>query len=171
MAYRFLIKSYDQNRLSVLNIIWASNIDSASITLNYIKNIYKINMKYKPSVLKNIFLSLKNGATISDACRAAGITRVTFFNWYRDKPKFAEKVENLKMSRVSFVEDALYKGAIGGNFNSQQFILKNKSDWVDKTIQEKNINVTVKDIAEKADSVRRRFADIEDYGVVGAESN
>ena len=76
-----------------------------------------------------ILESLKDGATITDACKAAGVSRVALYVWRKEDEAFDHHIQEALESRVQRVEDALYKSAINGNTTAQIFYLKNKADW------------------------------------------
>ena len=77
---------------------------------------------------------LKDGATITDACKAAGIERTIYYLWCVKEPEFAKKAEAAKDSRIYRVEDALFKSALDGNVTAQIYFLQNRASdkWQDK---------------------------------------
>lgn len=46
---------------------------------------------------------------ISSACKAAGISRVTFYEWYNNDEEFAEKVDDVKELQKDFCEALILK--------------------------------------------------------------
>ena len=99
--------------------------------------------------IKEYFLkSLDNGVSITKASEAAGITRVTIWQWRKDDEKFDNEVNSILDSRIQIVEDALFLNATeakkSGDTIAQIFYLKNRSKgrWKDKT--EADIDITHK---------------------------
>lgn len=63
--------------------------------------------------LKAIVKSLDNGCTLTAACDAAHIHRITLWSWRRKDPKVADLIERALESQIQVVEDALFKRAAG----------------------------------------------------------
>lgn len=63
---------------------------------------------------------------ISDACRAAGISRQTFYNWQKKDEEFATKVHEVSESQKDFVEGKLLSNIKAGDTTSIIFYLKTK---------------------------------------------
>ena len=98
---------------------------------------------------KEAFLeSLEGGVSISDACKAANISRNTIWEWRKKSKRFDKKVNSIIDSRTQSVEDALFSSAVKGNVAAQIFWLKNraKDRWKDKFEYDipGDINVKVK---------------------------
>lgn len=83
--------------------------------------------------VESVIQSLENGASISVACKSAGISRMTFWRWKNEKPENSERYYSIIDSRTSVVEDALYNNAVKGNVTAQIFWLKNRATdrWKD----------------------------------------
>ena len=80
--------------------------------------------------LKRLFKAFKEGATIEGACKAAGISRTTFFYWTQKWPALGQRVEYLKVSRVPLVLDALFISALKGDVNAQKaYLLNHRQGW------------------------------------------
>jgi transposase-like protein len=96
-------------------------------------------MKYseeqKNEIKNSVLTSLKNGASIPQACKAANIDRSTIWMWRKTDENFGNQVYEAKDSRIDIVEDALYINATEKmNITAQIFFLKNRSKgrWKDK---------------------------------------
>jgi len=76
-----------------------------------------------------IVANLVEGTTIMAACEAAdvGATR-TFYEWLRLYPKFKKAVDQAKESRMTIMEDAVYKTGVQGNVTAQFGWLKRHSE-------------------------------------------
>ncbi len=105
----------------------------------------------KENLQKEAYLqSLENGTTRVEAAEAAGVCTTTVWNWRQRDEEFAKAEQAVLESRITVVEDALYKNAIGGygksNTIAQIFWLKNrgKGKWTDKQEIEINIPKTIK---------------------------
>lgn len=77
--------------------------------------------------------SLKGGVSISDACKAANLSRDTIWRWRKKYIGFNHKILSIINSRTQTVEDALYANALNGNVTAQIFWLKNRASerWRD----------------------------------------
>lgn len=87
--------------------------------------------KRTPECIEALLTSIRNGASVVSACEAAAISRGSFYAWCKEDLKLKDQVEESKSSRVTFVEDALYKQALKGNIAAIIFFLKNKAGWKD----------------------------------------
>ena len=82
--------------------------------------------------------SLKNGTTRQEAADAAGVDRSTLWQWAKDDQVFAKAIEIALESRITVVEDALYRDATSESGNQRTiakiFWLKNRGrgKWKDK---------------------------------------
>lgn len=63
---------------------------------------------------------------VSRACKASNIARITYYEWLKTDPEFAQKVEEVKESVLDFAEGSLYKSIGSGNVTATIFFLKNK---------------------------------------------
>ena len=86
--------------------------------------------------MRAILMSLKNGSSITAACEAANISHSTYFNWCHGNERFGELTDRAKQSRISIVEDALFKSAKNGSTNAQRYYLNNRKghDWKEDPI-------------------------------------
>ena len=62
--------------------------------------------KQKDEVLQR--LSDTSGI-VASACKQAGISRFTFYEWYKNDPDFAEKVDDVKELQKDFAESLILK--------------------------------------------------------------
>lgn len=90
--------------------------------------------KYR--VARALVKSFTKGATIARACKAADIAQSTYFYWLHKDPKFAEMVNRAVESRITYVEDALYKNCITGSVTAQKYFLNNRKShkWRDEPV-------------------------------------
>lgn len=91
-------------------------------------------MKYRKSVVDAIIQSIQNGATVMQACEAAGIDPRTFYRWRKKYKEVEELYEMALDSRVQIVEDSLFKRAVEGNVTAIIFFLMNRAPdrWKDR---------------------------------------
>jgi len=84
--------------------------------------------------LRAIFKSLKKGASILEACRAADIHYTNFWHWRQENERLELVVRAIIDSRIQMVEDALFSSAVKGNTTSMIFFLTNRSPerWSDR---------------------------------------
>jgi len=94
----------------------------------------KISREIKEQKKEAFLESLEGGVSISDACKAANISRNTIWEWRKKLKRFDNKVNSIIDSRTQSVEDALFSSAVKGNVAAQIFWLKNraKDRWKDK---------------------------------------
>lgn len=57
--------------------------------------------------------SIRNGSSRKKSCQACGIGTTTFWKWKQDDPNFKADLESALESRISVVEDSLYRLAVG----------------------------------------------------------
>jgi len=93
---------------------------------NIINTLEGFPTKHK-SHLAAILESLTNGATITEACKAAGIERSTLWRWQQKYPSVREAVEFALQARIEIVEDALFKKAAMGHVTAMIFWLCNRA--------------------------------------------
>jgi hypothetical protein len=55
-----------------------------------------------------IIQSLESGASVTDACNAAGIDRRTFYNWIKADPDFEQAISEAKLSRIESIQAIAY---------------------------------------------------------------
>ena len=79
-------------------------------------------MKDKEDFLK----AYKNRSSISDACKSANISRMTFYRWREEDQEFAESVIEIEESKIDYVEDKLFENIDGNKTNEILFYLKTK---------------------------------------------
>ncbi len=79
--------------------------------------------KDKQAVLEQ--LSNTNGI-VASACKAAGISRYTFYEWKKTDPEFAEKVEDILELQKDFCEALILKKMRDGDTTMIIFYAKTK---------------------------------------------
>ena len=68
----------------------------------------------------------KNAGNISQACRAIGINRSTFYDWKGEDDAFAQAVEDIEEGLIDWGESALKNRIIAGDTTAVIFFLKTK---------------------------------------------
>ena len=79
-------------------------------------------MKDKEAFIK----SYKEHKTISAACEAANISRVTFYEWKNNDEDFAQRIVEIDESRIDYVEGKLFENIDANKTNEILFYLKTK---------------------------------------------
>lgn len=64
---------------------------------------------------------------VTDACKQAGISRGTFYNWCEADPDFKRACDDVNEQTIDFVESKLLQGIREGKEASQIFYLKTKA--------------------------------------------
>ena len=72
---------------------------------------------------------------ISQACKASGIGRTTFYGWKKDFPVFAEQCDEIEKSLIDYTESKLLKNIKDGKETSIFFFLCNRAPERWKHIQ------------------------------------
>ena len=76
---------------------------------------------------KELFIkSYKEHKTISAACEAANISRVTFYEWKNNDEDFAQRIVEIDESRIDYVEGKLFENIDANKTNQILFYLKTK---------------------------------------------
>lgn len=76
---------------------------------------------------KEAFIKLyKEHKTISAACEAANISRVTFYEWKNNDEDFAQRIVEIDESRIDYVEGKLFENIDANKTNEILFYLKTK---------------------------------------------
>ena len=96
--------------------------------------------QHKKAVLAALEQSL---GVVTEACRTAGIGRVTFYEWLKNDPEFKRQVESIEDIALDFAESALHQQIRDGEVSSTIFYLKTKGKkrgYIEKTEQEVTVN-------------------------------
>lgn len=73
---------------------------------------------------------LKKGQPEYASCQAAGIDVSTLWHWKKDIPGLVERIAEAKRSRVTLLEDALYRVALKGSVTAILTLLRKESkEW------------------------------------------
>ena len=76
---------------------------------------------------KEVFIkSYKEHKTISAACEAANISRVTFYEWKNNDEDFTQRIVEIDESRIDYVEGKLFENIDANKTNEILFYLKTK---------------------------------------------
>ena len=104
----------------------------------------KISREIKEEKKEALLRSLEGGVSITDACKAASVSRHAIWEWRKKSKRFDNKVNSIIDSRTQSMEDALYASGIKGNVAAQIFWLKNraKDRWSDRTTHEIALELT-----------------------------
>ncbi len=82
---------------------------------------------------------------VTQACRAVGINRTSFYNYYNQDPKFRQAVDDIENIALDFVETELHKQIKAGEVSSTIFYLKTKGKkrgYIERTEQDVTIRAT-----------------------------
>ena len=77
----------------------------------------------------------KTSGIVSSACKAAGISRMTFYRWYNEDPDFKEKVDDVKELQKDFCEALILKKMKDGD--TTMLIFYAKTQMKDRTYIER----------------------------------
>lgn len=85
----------------------------------------------------------KKAANVSATCTALGITRMTFYNWRKNREGLDEALSDVEESLLDFTESKLLEQIQEGNLTAIIFHLKTKGKnrgYVERTENELSIN-------------------------------
>ena len=88
-----------------------------------VKSVRERMEKGKEEVLQQLN---NNSGIVASACKAAGISRYTFYEWCKNDPEFAEKVEDIKELQKDFCEALILKKMKEGDTTMIIFYAKTK---------------------------------------------
>ena len=88
-----------------------------------VKSVRERMEKGKEEVLQQLN---NNSGIVASACKAAGISRYTFYEWCKNDPEFAEKDEDIKKLQKDFCEALILKKMKEGDTTMIIFYAKTK---------------------------------------------
>ena len=71
--------------------------------------------EYTPKVIGDLIIAFHSDYTIEAACRYAGISRQSYYNWIRDKEGFAEKMADAQNKLLQKAGDVIAKNINDGD--------------------------------------------------------
>ena len=120
-------------------------------------------MPNKSEHLKNNIIEamVKSMGVVQQACKAVGISRTTFYEYYKTDPAFKDAIDECKEIALDFAESKLYKCIEKEKETSIIFYLKTqgkKRGYIEKSELETNqnisYNISVKD-QKTADEINK----------------
>jgi hypothetical protein len=81
---------------------------------------------------------------VSDACKTVGISRVTYYDYYKNDSDFKTNIDEIENTVLDYVEGKLFKLIDKGDIASTLFYLKTKGKgrgYVEKSEVDHNINI------------------------------
>ena len=78
-------------------------------------------------VRQQLLQLLQEGATISQACAAVGISRRTFYRWLKDDPAFAEAVAVAETRLIAAAERTLLQAIEQGDTRAAMWVLERRA--------------------------------------------
>jgi len=83
-------------------------------------------MSKKKKKAKLLEFLRETSGIVAYACEKAGISRVTYYNWYKEDPEFAAKADDIQELQIDFAEASLLKKIKGEDTTAIIFYLKTK---------------------------------------------
>lgn len=116
-------------------------------------------MSNKSNQLKKRLLESleKNLGHVTEACKAAGISRKTFYKYKKEDPEFKKKVKEIEEIQIDFVESKLIQNIKKGDKTSIIFYLKTKGKhrgYYERVVRDNNNNNNV-NIELTSDSIKK----------------
>jgi hypothetical protein len=91
---------------------------------------------------ETLLAALENSlGIVSTACNRSGISRSSFYKWYKEDEEFRQKVDEIDNVKLDFVESKLFKNIENEKEKSIIFYLQHKGHKRGY-IQRQNINLT-----------------------------
>ena len=78
-------------------------------------------------VRKQLLQLLQEGATVSQACAAVGISRRTFYRWLKDDPAFDEAVAFAETRLIAAAERTLLQAIEQGDTRAAMWVLERRT--------------------------------------------
>ena len=78
-------------------------------------------------VRKQLLQLLQEGATVSQACAAVGISRRTFYRWLKDDPAFDEAVALAETRLIAAAERTLLQAIEQGDTRAAMWVLERRT--------------------------------------------
>lgn len=110
------------------------------------RNNFEVNMGEGYKNITNEMVAstyAKKAANVSATCTALGITRMTFYNWRKNREGLDEALSDVEESLLDFTESKLLEQIQEGNLTAIIFHLKTKGKnrgYVERTENELSIN-------------------------------
>jgi len=77
--------------------------------------------------------ALRNGQPEYQACQAGGIKFATWWVWKQEMPGLKLRIDQAKQSRIEFMDDAIYKAGLKGDWRAAVVYLERyDSNWRDR---------------------------------------
>ena len=91
---------------------------------------------------ETLLQALENGlGIVSTACNRTGISRSSFYKWYKEDEEFRQKVDEIDNVKLDYVETKLFKNIENEKEKSIIFYLQHKGHKRGY-VQRQNINLT-----------------------------
>jgi len=94
---------------------------------------------------KRLIEALENSlGVVTDACRIAEVSRVTFYDYYKNDSEFKKQVDDISNIAVDYAETELYKRIKSGDTTAIIFYLKTRGKsrgYIEKSEIEHNVNI------------------------------
>jgi hypothetical protein len=80
---------------------------------------------------------------VSDACKSVGVSRVTYYDYYKNDSEFKDSIDEIECSVLDYVENKLFLNIEKGDVTCMIFYLKTKGKkrgYVEKSEIDHNIS-------------------------------
>lgn len=81
---------------------------------------------------------------VSDACKSVGVSRVTYYDYYKNDPEFKASIDSIEGTVIDFVENKLFEKIEKGDVTCIIFYLKTKGKnrgYIEKSEIDHNVNI------------------------------
>jgi hypothetical protein len=95
---------------------------------------------------------------VSDACKSVGISRVTYYDYYKKDAEFKKSIDEIENTVLDFVENKIFDKIDKGDVSCIIFYLKTKGKnrgYVEKSEIDHNVNIpSLPEVTIKTRSVK-----------------
>jgi|SRR5665213_1155345 len=102
-----------------------------------------------------IIESLAANTSITAACKAAGVTPTSYYNWIDNDPEFATKCRAAMNSRIHVMKDVAFSNALKSSTDpryqtSMLAWMNNEGGWVNPSKQEVKVTTSLEELSARA---------------------
>lgn len=106
-----------------------------------------------PEKGERLLAKLRNGWSVTAACKAEGIARSSYYLWRAGDPEFSAAVDDALESGTDLLEDEAKRRAVGLSGSDTLLIFLLKARRPDKYRERHSIDLTVRQVRERAERI------------------
>lgn len=106
-----------------------------------------------------ILAAAAKGSANTDIYKAIGISNTVWARWMRENPEFVDEIHDARLPSVEMVEAALYKRAIGYEFDCVEYEIKELKDGSKLKTERRKRTVITPDVQAQTFILQNRRPD------------